>query len=157
MLFRVQAGVIGTRFTLLPKTTEKIFKRTLDTRKWRTVIPKGPETSEESNQLSELIASREFLSHDAGRGTQVEPRGLPEFSWCCWDSRETTGARSSQDANRRGESCTQTELQRPTEVPLRTQQISDELLPIQKLPKAEKGIVQKDYREQCLAVVQSQE
>lgn len=78
MLFSGQAGVTGTRFTFLPKTTEKFFKKTLDTRKWRTVILKGRETNEESNKLSELIASREFSSHDTGRG---DPGRAPRTSW----------------------------------------------------------------------------
>ena len=91
--------------------------KTLDTRQWKTVKPE-----DEKDKMSpviticQLTALREFSSHDAGKGTQVEPSKLPELRKQSWDSErskrmETTGLSA------RGESCTERELQRCAEGP----------------------------------------
>ena len=77
--------------------------KTLDTRQWKTVKPE-----DEKDKMSpviticQLTALREFSSHDAGKGTQVEPSKLPELRKQSWDSErskrmETTGLSAREE------------------------------------------------------------
>ena len=155
MLFRGQDGVTGTRFTRLPETTEN-NKKTLDTRMWRTVIPKRWEANEESNTWSALIALREFSRHDAR--CSADPGRALRTSWV-----ELMGLGVQRDQRQsvhramywRGESCMEIELQRPAESSLCTQQSTDELLPAGKLPEGGRGTIQRDSGEHCQALTQA--
>lgn len=99
----------------------------LDISQGQTVILKRWETNEVNLTGSPAFVLREFPRHGVGRGAQVE-------------SRETKEVRVHRTRSQRRESHMETELWRSAEQTSTTQQMSDEYLPVQKLPETGKGI-----------------
>lgn len=79
---------------------------------------------------SPAFVLREFPCLDVRRGAQVE-------------SRETKEVRVHRTRSQRRESHREIELWRSAEQTSTTQQMSDEYLPVQKLPETGKGVTQK--------------
>lgn len=131
MLFETQDGVTGTRFTPLPETTGAEKKRYW---KWRAVIPKRWETNESPPVAWANCLERVFrLWCRAGR-TQVKPQDF--LSWV--DGAERPGkTKSKKFTGKNAEeerAAWRLSYRGLWMVPLSIQQITDELLPMRKLP-----------------------